>query len=107
MEKVTWQRGGVLDLEAWFLMDKQEVWVGLIPDGGLQRFQEAHQNREILGWSCSGRFYAAGPLQVDHEASPVDVLPLLRGWGESAPAHLDRMLGSRVEVEAYAHISGC
>ena len=79
--KLDWLRGGVSDLEAWFVKGRQRLWISLIADGDLQWYLDGQ-----------GNFFTTGPLQVDHRASPVGVGPVIGGWSDSTPAHLEKVL---------------
>ena len=59
---------------------------------------DGHPGQEVIAWSWSGQFFTTRPLEVDHRASPVGVGPVIGGWNDSTPAHLEMVLDSLITV---------
>ena len=76
----------------------KRLCISLIADGDLQWYLNGHPRQEVIAWSWSGPFFTTGPLEVDHRASPVGVGPVIGGWSDSIPAHLEMVLDSLITV---------
>ena len=66
--------------------------------GHSEWYMDGHPGQEVIAWSWSGQFFTTSPLEVDHRASPVGVGPVMGGWNDSTPAHLEMVLDSLITV---------
>ena len=60
--KLGWPRGGVSDLEVWFVKGEQRLWISVVADENLQWYLDGHPGQEVLLSIWSGQFFMTVPI---------------------------------------------